>query len=76
MQPSGSASSHETLIRALLFRPFKLPLADYSAADGGRSLGMRRAGVRVPLHDPYEEGALVLYWPPELSAHELMKVAV
>jgi hypothetical protein len=35
---------------------------------------MRRAGVRCPLHDPYEENALILYAPAELSASELMKV--
>lgn len=35
---------------------------------------MRRAGVRCPLHDPYEENALVLFAPAELSASELMKV--
>lgn len=39
----------------------------------GRALGVRRQGTRQPLHDPEEEGALVLYAPTELSAHELMK---
>ena len=39
----------------------------------GRALGVRRQGTRQPLHDPDEEGALVLYSPQELSAHELMK---
>lgn len=32
---------------------------------------MRRGSyVRASLHDPYEEGALVLHIPPEMSAHE------
>ena len=35
---------------------------------------MRRQGARQPLHDPFEEGALVLFIPPELSAHEQLKV--
>jgi hypothetical protein len=35
---------------------------------------MRMSGVRLPLHDPYAERALVLFTPPELSAHEQMKV--
>ena len=35
-----------------------------------RGLGMRRHGVRAALHDPFEEGALVLYTPREMSAHE------
>ena len=33
---------------------------------------MRRSGVRSSLHDPFEEGALVLYSPPELTAHDLL----
>lgn len=40
---------------------------------GLRALGLRRAGVRKALHDPFEDGALVLYEPPVLSAHELLK---
>jgi hypothetical protein len=39
-----------------------------------KALGVRRQGSRQPLHDPYEEGALVLYTPPELSAHDQLKV--
>lgn len=38
----------------------------------GRALGIRRQGARQALHDPFEEGALVLYAPPELSIHEQM----
>uniref|UniRef100_A0A2C9K9D2 DNA repair and recombination protein RAD54-like n=1 Tax=Biomphalaria glabrata TaxID=6526 RepID=A0A2C9K9D2_BIOGL len=41
-----------------------------------RALGVRRQGARQPLHDPFEEGALVLYSPPELSAHEQMKMDI
>lgn len=39
-----------------------------------RILGMRMSGVRIALHDPYSEGALILFAPPELSAHEQLKV--
>ena len=39
-----------------------------------RALGVRRTGSRQPLHDPFEEGALILYSPPELSATDAMKV--
>jgi DNA repair and recombination RAD54-like protein len=35
---------------------------------------MRRAGTRLPLYDPYAEGALVLYTPVELSPQEQLKV--
>ena len=39
-----------------------------------RALGVRRQGARTALHDPYEEGALVLYTPTELSAHDQLKI--
>ena len=39
-----------------------------------RGLGMRRPGSKAALHDPFEEGALVLYTPKELSAHEQLVV--
>ena len=44
----------------------------YTGLRVGRGLGMRRSGVRSSLHDPFEEGALVLYSPPELTAHDLL----
>lgn len=37
-------------------------------------MGLKRAGVRRALHDPLEEGALVLYEPPPLSAHDQLKL--
>ena len=40
----------------------------------GRALGVKRQGARKPLHDPDEDGALVLFAPKDLSAHELMKL--
>ena len=45
----------------------------FVGALASRALGIRRQGSRQPLHDPYEEGALVLYAPPERSAHDLLK---
>ena len=39
-----------------------------------RALGVRRQGARTALHDPFEEGALVLYTPTKLSAHDQLKV--
>lgn len=44
-----------------------------SGSLGLRALGLKRAGVRKALHDPFEEGALVLYEPPAISNHELLK---
>lgn len=47
---------------------------DLSAGSLGiRALGLKRAGVRKALHDPFAEDALVLYEPPTLSNHELIK---
>ncbi|XP_045104834.1 DNA repair and recombination protein RAD54-like isoform X2 [Portunus trituberculatus] len=70
--PSGRpTSSHEAFIRKILAKPFKIPIANY-VSQGHRGLGVRRSGVRQPLHDPNEPDALVLYQPKELSAHEKM----
>merc|ERR1719244_1430140 len=71
---AASLSPHEALIRSLLNKPFKIPIPGYTGSGYGRSLGVRRSGGRQPLHDPLEEGALVLFNPPELSEHEKMKV--
>ena len=39
-----------------------------------RGLGMRRQGSKQPLHDPYEEGALVLFTPQQMSAHQQLTI--
>ena len=62
------------MIRKLLNKPFKIPIPNYVASSYGKSLGLKRSGARQPLHDPYEENALVVYEPPELSEHEKMKI--
>ncbi|XP_069183393.1 DNA repair and recombination protein RAD54-like isoform X1 [Procambarus clarkii] len=67
--PAGTASSHENFIRTILAKPFKIPIPNY-ISQGFRSLGVRRSGVRRPLHDPDEPNALVLFRPATLSAHE------
>ncbi len=68
------SSAHEMLIRRLLNKPFKIPIKNYQPSSYGRCLGVRRAGGRQPLHDPEEEGALVLYSPPEVSEHDKLKL--
>ncbi|CDQ85203.1 unnamed protein product [Oncorhynchus mykiss] len=67
------SNAHEALIRSILSKPFKIPIPNYTGSLGIRALGLKRAGVRKSLHDPFENGALVLYEPPVLSAHELIK---
>lgn len=68
-----SVSSHEAFIRNILSKPFKVPIPNYQGGFSGRALGVRRSGVRRPLHDPDEPNALILYAPPELSAHDKLK---
>lgn len=68
------SSKHEAFIRSILSKPFKVPIPNYKGALGLRALGIKKAGVRRALHDPFEDGALVLYEPPPLSAHDLLKV--
>lgn len=53
---------------------FESCLCLLSGPLGLRALGVKRAGLRSPLHDPFEEGALVLYEPPLLSAHDQLKI--
>ncbi|XP_077306885.1 LOW QUALITY PROTEIN: DNA repair and recombination protein RAD54-like [Lithobates pipiens] len=69
------SQKHEAFIRSILSRPFKVPIPNYKGEGSGiRALGIKKAGVRRALHDPYEDGALVLYEPPVLSAHDQLKV--
>ncbi|XP_075688153.1 DNA repair and recombination protein RAD54-like [Rhinoderma darwinii] len=68
------SQEHEAFIRSILSRPFRVPIPDYKGGMGLRALGIKKAGVRRALHDPDEEGALVLYEPPSLSAHDQLKV--
>ncbi|XP_068095683.1 DNA repair and recombination protein RAD54-like isoform X2 [Hyperolius riggenbachi] len=67
------SKQHEAFIRSILSKPFKIPIPNYKGGLGIRALGIKKAGVRRALHDPYEEGALVLYEPPILSAHDQLK---
>ncbi|XP_015768244.1 PREDICTED: DNA repair and recombination protein RAD54-like, partial [Acropora digitifera] len=71
---STSFSVHEALIRKILAKPFKVPIPNYQGSTYSRGLGIKRKGPRRALHDPYEEDALVLHSPPELSAHEKLTV--
>ncbi|KAG8507670.1 DNA repair and recombination protein RAD54-like, partial [Galemys pyrenaicus] len=72
--PCLDSSQHEAFIRSILSKPFKIPIPNYQGPLGFRALGLKRAGVRRALHDPLEEGALVLYEPPPLSAHDQLKL--
>ncbi|GAA6083770.1 DNA repair and recombination protein RAD54-like, partial [Tachysurus ichikawai] len=67
------SNEHEAFIRSILSRPFKVPIPNYTGPLGLRALGLKRSGVRKALHDPFEDGALVLYEPPALGAHDLIK---
>ncbi|KAH0618655.1 hypothetical protein JD844_018052 [Phrynosoma platyrhinos] len=54
--------------------PFQIIQTFGEGSLGLKALGIKRAGVRHALHDPFEEGALVLYEPPTLSAHDQLKI--
>ncbi|XP_062500360.1 DNA repair and recombination protein RAD54-like isoform X2 [Corticium candelabrum] len=64
--------THEDKIKCILSKPFKVPISNYKGSlFSRRGLGMRKTtGIKASLHDPFEEDALVLYSPPELTAHE------
>ncbi|KAM4640602.1 DNA repair and recombination protein RAD54-like [Discoglossus pictus] len=68
------STQHEAFIRSILSKPFRVPIPNYKGGLGLRALGIKKAGVRRALHDPYEDGALILYEPPVLSAHDQLKV--
>ncbi|XP_072130723.1 DNA repair and recombination protein RAD54-like [Mobula birostris] len=67
------SSQHEAFIRSILAKPFRVPIPNYTGSLGLKALGIKRTGARRSLHDPYEEGALVLFEPPPLSAHDQLK---
>ncbi|XP_030583572.1 DNA repair and recombination protein RAD54-like [Archocentrus centrarchus] len=66
-------AKHEAFIQSILSKPFKIPIPNYTGSLGIRALGLKRTGLRRPLHDPFAKDALVLYEPPALSAHDLIK---
>ena len=61
-------------IHVLFWRIFDVDFGMIAGSSASRALGVRRQGARAPLHDPYEDGALVLYTPQVLTAHEQLKV--
>jgi len=48
-------------------------VCSHAGSLGIRALGLKRAGVRRALHDPFAEGALVLYEPPTLNTQDMLK---
>lgn len=67
-------SDHELLIQKILNQPFKIPIPNYTGILYRKSLGIRFDGPRRPLHDPFEDGALVLFEPPELNEQERLTI--
>uniref|UniRef100_A0A8C5CQ61 RAD54 like n=1 Tax=Gadus morhua TaxID=8049 RepID=A0A8C5CQ61_GADMO len=67
------SNQHEAFIQSILSKPFKIPIQNYTGPLGIRALGLKRAGVRRALHDPFAEGALVLYEPPTLNTQDMLK---
>ena len=46
----------------------------FLGSNHGRSLGIRRVAHKLCLFDPFEENALVLYHPPDVTAHDKLNV--
>ncbi|CAD6186197.1 unnamed protein product [Caenorhabditis auriculariae] len=65
---ASDSSAHEAILTKLLAKPFKLPMEGYNLS--GRCLGLGHSRTRAALYDPYQEGALVLFAPRILTAHE------
>ncbi|KAF0042467.1 hypothetical protein F2P81_005999 [Scophthalmus maximus] len=73
-EEAGSFSSMYGLVHDINKDYFHCSVDDSPTGPLGiRALGLKRAGVRKALHDPFAEDALVLYEPPTLSAHDLIK---
>ena len=72
MSASEAQQDHELSIETILKKPFKVPIKNYDGGGWGKSLGIKRSGCKMSLHDPNAENALVLYTPPELSEHDKM----
>ncbi|XP_067933850.1 DNA repair and recombination protein RAD54-like [Watersipora subatra] len=70
-----SKDTYEDLIRKILSKPFKIPIPNYNGPVYTKALGIRRQGGKRALHDPAEEGALILYHPKELRAHEQLTIS-
>lgn len=64
----------EALIKSILSKPFKIPIPNYTGPVYTKALGIRRQGAKRALHNPEEEGALILYYPEEIGAHEQLKI--
>lgn len=72
--PDKENLSHEDLIARILCQPFKVPIKGYQGSGYGRSLGLKRCGIKRPLHDPFADNALVVYEPREYSEHEKLSM--
>lgn len=66
---------HENIIKNILSRPFKIPIPNYNGPTHTKALGIKRQGSKRALHDPEEEGALILYHPKEIGAHQQLKIS-
>eukprot|EP00116_Pleurobrachia_bachei_P002149 sb/3462411/ len=64
-------SAHEALIKNLLSKPFQIPIPNYVPTGYRKSLGLKKSGVRLALHDPEAPNALVMYTPPEEAKDEV-----
>lgn len=69
-------SDHEKFIRDLLAQPFRVPLKNFVTSASTKTLGCRKPAGPRPLHDPFEEYALVLFTPKPGQPKEIVHVVV
>lgn len=69
-------AAHERFIQALLAKPFRVPLANFTPSATTKTLGRRPAVGPRPMHDPFEENALVLFTPESGQPKEIVHVVV
>ncbi|KNC76080.1 hypothetical protein SARC_11409, partial [Sphaeroforma arctica JP610] len=57
-----SLTEHEARVRAILSRPFVVPIRGWNGMSRG-TLGLGKNRVNTAMHNPFEENALVLFEP-------------
>lgn len=74
--PILDRAAHERFIQELLAKPFRVPLPNFTPSATTKTLGRRRPVGPRPMHDPFDEGALVLYSPAAGQPKEIVHVVV
>lgn len=69
---AADRQEYEVKIKSILNKPYVCPVKGYLLS--GRALGVGRDSAKRARYDPFEEGALVLYNPPEYTQEDLLNM--